>query len=406
MRLLYNLSFDGGERSQMVRCGYVAGCGAVLRRAVRTGELRGDSRRVLAVAVRLLYSVSMDGQWRDAVSGICAELVGDLMQLVADWPSKHVDAELIALLVNVTFPPSTASTSAYSTALCPVTTEDMHQLLKRAQQTVDPLLFKFLHHLTVHYPELSPALSRYAADLISLSVKCAASLDLLFDLMGLIASLPGDSTHHYADLLSQYNYLSFLTKLLSPSSEHPDLRLSALGALGTLISTDSSTRRLGSSGALTALLALADRTDCVDTAVQCMYCLYRIARWAAGRRLVCDSDRGLDVVVSRLDDEVQCVRELALLCCEEMSGESNDWAERIKQVRFEKFNRVWLDRVGGTVSGSRAGKGRAAVAVDDSDEYVGTRPKTAGKTKTLLRARNGSRRSHSRSTSRSRTPSL
>ena len=144
MRLLYNLSFDGGERSQMIRCGYVAGCGAVLRRGVRTGELRGDSRRVLAVAVRLLYSVSMDGQWRDAVSTICGELVGDLVQLVVDWPTKHVDAELIALLVNVTFPPPSVSTAAYATVLCPVTTDDMHLLLKRAQQTVDPLLFKFL----------------------------------------------------------------------------------------------------------------------------------------------------------------------------------------------------------------------------------------------------------------------
>ena len=176
LRLLYNLSFDGGERSQMIRCGYVAGCGAVLRRGVRTGELRGDNKRVLSVAVRLLYSVSMDGQWRDKVSAICAELVGDLVQLVVDWPPKHVDVELIALLVNVTFPPSSGSASPHSTPLCPVTTDDMHLLLKRAQQTVDPLLFKFLHHLTVHYPELSPALSRYAADLISLSVKCASSL--------------------------------------------------------------------------------------------------------------------------------------------------------------------------------------------------------------------------------------
>ena len=408
LRLLYNLSFDGGERSQMIRCGYVAGCGAVLRRGVRTGELRGDSRRVLSVAVRLLYSVSMDGQWRDSVSSICSELVGDLTQLVVDWPTKHVDVELIALLVNVTFPPSSASASAYSTVLCPVTTDDLHLLMKRAQQSVDPLLLKFLHHLTVHYPELSSSLSRYAADLISLSVKCASSLDLLFDLLGLIAALPSDSTHNYADLLSQYNYLSFLAKLLSSSSEHPDLRLCALGALSTLVSTDASTRRLGSSGALTALLSLADRTDCLDTAVQCMYCLYRIVRWAAGRRLACDSEKGLEVVVGRLEDDVQCVRELALLCCEEMSGESNDWAERIKQVRFEKFNRLWLDRVGGTVTGGRAGKGRGGV-VDDCDEYVGARPKTAGKTKMLLRARNGSRRrsrSRSRSSSRSRSPSL
>ena len=258
----------------------------------------------------------------------------------------------------------------------------------------------------MHYPELSPSLSRYAADLISLSVKCAASLDLLFDLLGLIAALPADSTHNYADLLSQYNYLSFLAKLLSPSSEHPDLRLAALGVLSTLVSTDASTRRLGASGALTALLALADRTDCLDTTVQCMYCIYRIVRWAAGRRLVCDSESGLAVVVGRLDDDVQCVRELALLCCEAMSGESGDWAERIKQVRFDKFNRLWLDRVGGTLTAGRTG-GRGRAAVDDSDDYVGARPKTAGKTKTLLRARNGSRRrSNSRSGSRSRTPSL
>ena len=387
LRLLYNLSFDGGERAQMMRCGYVAGCGAVLRRGVRSGELRGDSRRLLAVAVRLLYSVSMDGQWRDAVSGICSELVGDLVQLVVDWPTKHVDTELIALLVNVTFPSPSASASPYATALCPITTDDMHLLLKRAQQTVDPLLFKFIHHLTVHYPELSPALSRYAADLLSLSAKCVSSLDLSFDLLGLIASLPGDSSHNYADLLSQYNYLSLITKLVSPTFEHPDLRLAALGALSTLISTDASTRRLGSSGALSALLALTDRTDCLDTAVQCMYTIYRIVRWGGGRRLVCDSERGLDVVVGRLEDEVQSVRELALLCCDEMSSESVEWAERIKQIRFERFNRLWLDRVGNVLGGGR--------------------PKTAGKTKTLLRARNGSRRrSRSGSRSRSRSPSL
>ena len=399
LRLLFNLSFDDRERKRMVELGYLALCAEVLKKAGREGA----GRTVTAVAVRLLYSLSMDGQWRSEVQRACAGVLNALLGMLVDAPGKLVDVDLVALLINLTAP---SASDADDADLHP---ERLHGLVKRLQQSLDPLLFKLLHHLTNYQPSLAPLFGRHSAELLGLTAR--APSDCLYDALGVAANLPMDDAD-FNDLLLQYNLASTLARHVQGSDD--DVRLQAVRVVGVVASSDAAVRKLTKeSGILKALLATLRRADDVDATAQAMYTVWRLVRWSSGRKALCEASGAMEVIAGLMGSEIACVRELSLLCCEEVMAESADWRERMKAMRFEKFNRRWIDAVGlqdtgqRTKAGGRASRaGRAAD--DDADDYTGQRPKTAGKAKALIGRRDGRRKSRSRSVSpvRSRSPSI
>ena len=402
MRLLYNLSFDDRERERMVRAGYVELCVDALRRAGRGEGSAGQRRRLTTVAIRVLYSLSMDLQWRADVQDACASSMDALLSLVIDCPTKMVDAELVALLINLTCP-SPLSGEPLPLHLSPDT---LQPLVKRVQQSLDPLLLKLLHHLSQCQVELCEMLTRHAAELVGLAVKLGSS-DGLCDALGLLAALPAGELE-WSDLLLHFNFAPFLARQLASGDD--ELRLQAVRVVGVAASSDAAVRKLvKEGGVLKAMLGVLRVALDVDLTVQCLWSAWRLVRWGSGRRAVCEVEGGMEVVAGLMASEVLSVRELSLLCCEEVMRESEEWRERMKVMRFERFNALWMERVGLQPKSGGAGKrsGRAtAVQSDDADDYIGQRPKTAGKAKALIGRREGSRQPRSSSASRSRSPSI
>ena len=409
LRLLYNLSFDDKQRERMVRLDYLPLCVDVVRRASRGDGAQG--RRLTAVAVRVLYSLSMDLQWRPQVQRACAPALTALVQLAVDGPGKWVDLQLVALLVNVT---------RGGAGGMEVGGEALHAAMKRLQQTLDPLLLRLLHHLTTYCPAVRGAMGRYAAELVGLCVKVGVG-EGAYDALGVLGNV-GEGVE-FSELLLQFNFAPQLARLLGGGDE--DLRLQGMRVVGVVASSEAAARKVVAGGGVVRGLVgvLRGGEGGVDAVAQGMWALWRLVRWGSGRAAVCGEEGAMEAVGGWMESEVKAVRELALLCCEEVMEESEEWRERMKGLRFERFNRRWMEALGlrgkgmggkgkggGRGGGGGQGTGRGKVS-DDADEYSMQRPKTAGKAKALLGRRDGSRKGRSRSASpthgaRSRSPSI
>uniref|UniRef100_A0A667ZBR9 Kinesin-associated protein 3a n=1 Tax=Myripristis murdjan TaxID=586833 RepID=A0A667ZBR9_9TELE len=286
LRLLLNLSFDTGLRSQMVQAGLIP----------KLSSLLGNKSDMC-----ILYHISMDDAFKSMFA--YTDCIPQLMKMVFDCGEDKMDAELISFCINL------AANKRNAQVICEG--NGLKMLMKRALHLKDVLMMKMIRNLSQHDGHTKNLFIDYVGDLAA-QINNEETEEFVIECLGTLANLTIPDLD-WELVLKEYNLVPYLKDRLKPGSAEDDLILEVVIMIGTVSMDDSCAALLAKSGIIPALIELLNEAPA--------YLIDLMHDNNAEIRKVCDNT--LDII-AEYDEE---------------------WGKKIQSEKFRFHNAQWLEMV-------------------------------------------------------------
>ncbi|WIA44518.1 hypothetical protein OEZ86_007257 [Tetradesmus obliquus] len=390
LRLLHNLSFDGGLRQQMVQAGLVPQAVQLL-----------DSRQAAPVAAGLLYQLSIEDSAKPLFafcSGALPRLYESIMRAMgagAGAPGQPAAAaaglgvgdsssfagfagvlavaggdlrsvpELIALAVNLAHSKRTAEWFCEG--------ERLERLLRRSLAAADELAWKLLRNLaTSGEQEVAARLLAHARGMTALLQAPSTGPELFVEVLGTlaaacdalsIASSGDSSSSSLAQLLPIDELLRLLQACFMPGALEEDALLEAVVLLGALAGQPEFDEALASCGLLARLVELVAAKKADDEFVlQVCWAFSRCLMTPLTTAALLSLPQVVPYLVDLLQDSCLAVRRVAGACLDAIMDSNEAAAGTIRSLKFEAHNQEWLQLAGPEAHAIMAAAAVAAAA--------------------------------------------
>uniref|UniRef100_A0A8C5C1S6 Kinesin-associated protein 3a n=1 Tax=Gadus morhua TaxID=8049 RepID=A0A8C5C1S6_GADMO len=290
LRLLLNLSFDTGLRSQMVQAGLIPKLSSLLA---------DEGQRQLSMFI--LYHISVDDRFKSMFA--YTDCIPQIMKMVFECGEDRMDTELISFCINL------AANKRNAQVICEG--NGLKMLMKRALKLKDTLMMKMIRNLSQHDGPTKSLFIDYVGDLAA-QISEEEAEEFVIECLGTLANLT------VADLdwelvLKEYHLVPYLKDRLKPGSAEDDLILEVVIMIGTIAMDDAGAAMLAEAGVIPDLIQLLNEAPA--------YLVDLMHDKNAEIRKVCDNT--LDIVAE----------------CDEA------WGRRIQSEKFRWHNSQWLEMV-------------------------------------------------------------
>jgi len=324
LRLLHNLSFDVQLRDDMVRCGLIPKC----------VELMGVPR-FQPVVLGLLYHISMEDKYKSMFTYTdCIPRVYEMLTRVQDLRNTP---ELIALAVNLTTNPRNAE------AMCEGDRFD--KLIRRGFQTCDELAFKVLRNMAqTDSPSIKRRFGPYIEQMVTLLKAPDITAELFVEVLGALANLYIPE-FDFLGLARKHNLLEFLARYSQPGAVDDDILLEVVMFVGVLCN-EGTAPLLVQSGLVNVLFVLmGEKKEDDEFVLQIAFAFNKFLMYDETREALLNHTQVVFYLIDLLQDKNKEVQRVADQCLDIVMDTDEEWAVRIRNLKFEAFNQEWLEVV-------------------------------------------------------------
>ncbi|EFJ41855.1 hypothetical protein VOLCADRAFT_77409 [Volvox carteri f. nagariensis] len=325
LRLLHNLSFDNTLRDDMVKHGLIP----------KAVELMSVPR-FQPVVLGLLYHISMEDKYKSLFTFTdCLNRMYDMLMRVQDLRNTP---ELIALAVNLTQNPRNAET------LCEGDRFD--KMIRRAFQTCDELMFKVLRNLSQQDGlAIKRRFGPYVEQLVTLLRAPDITAELFVEVLGCLANLYIPE-FDFLGLVRKHDLLTFLATYAQPGAVDDDILLEVVMFVGVLCNEGTAPLICQSGLVATLFTLMGDKKEDDEFVLQIAFTFHKFLLHDETRTmLLSNTQQVVFYLVDLLQDKNKEVRRVADQCLDIIMDTDEEWAVRIRNLKFESFNQEWLDVV-------------------------------------------------------------
>uniref|UniRef100_UPI003AADCDC0 kinesin-associated protein 3a isoform X3 n=1 Tax=Centroberyx gerrardi TaxID=166262 RepID=UPI003AADCDC0 len=323
LRLLLNLSFDTGLRSQMVQAGLIPKLSSLLA---------DEGQRQLSMCI--LYHISMDDRFKSMFA--YTDCIPQLMKMVFDCGEDRMDAELISFCINL------AANKRNAQVICEG--NGLKMLMKRALQLKDVLMMKMIRNLSQHDGSTKNLFIDYVGDLAA-QISEEEAEEFVIECLGTLANL-SISDLDWELVLKEYNLVPYLKDRLKPGSAEDDLILEVVIMIGTVSMDDSCAALLAKSGIIPALIELLNAQQEDDEFVcQIVYVFYQMVFHQATRDVIIKDTQAPAYLIDLMHDNNAEIRKVCDNTLDIIAEYDEEWGKKIQSEKFRWHNAQWLEMV-------------------------------------------------------------
>ncbi|KAH8256699.1 hypothetical protein KR038_004678 [Drosophila bunnanda] len=319
LKLVFNLSFDGGLRRKMIAAGYLP----MLVMFINDEKHHG-------IAVKILYHMSLD----DKVKGMftqteCVQMATDAIILNLN---VKVDLDLIALCINLSLNRRNAQIM--------VEGQRLHSLMDRAFKYQDALLMKLLRNLSQH-ESLQSQFIDYVGDLARILTICDDEA-FIVECLGILGNLALTDLD-YSQILQNFQLIPWIRQLLVPCSRLDDLVLDTIVYLGTCACDELCALLFCRAKVVISLIELLKAKQEDDEIVlQIIFVFQQILRHESTREYMIKETESPAYLIDLMHDKNEEIRKVCDYCLDIIAISDTEWAKRIKLEKFRNHNSQWL----------------------------------------------------------------
>ena len=329
LRLLLNLSFDEDMRKSMVER-------ALIPRVVDLMK----NPHFQHVSMALLYHVSVDPGTRGMFAYTPAPKI--LLDFILQVEDLHDAPELIALAVNVTTNAKCAEIMCEHVVSGPKRERGFDALMRRGIRLRDPLAFKVIRNVARASDDARRNFTPYVVDLIRLMKEEEPGSDLMVEVLGTLANLNCDALD-ITETCQEHGLLEYAAILLSPGEVDDDVALEAVMFVGSIV-CEFNAQHVVDCGLVERMYTLmSDKKEDDEFVLQIAHAFGAMLRCEATRERLLRGTQVVHYLVDLLQDTNVEVRKCADSALDAVMDYEEDWAVKIRRLKFESHNREWLD---------------------------------------------------------------
>nr|NP_001259445.2 kinesin associated protein 3, isoform N [Drosophila melanogaster]AGB95288.2 kinesin associated protein 3, isoform N [Drosophila melanogaster] len=319
LKLVFNLSFDGGLRRKMIAAGYLP----MLVMFINDEKHHG-------IAVKILYHMSLD----DKVKGMftqteCVQMATDAIILNLN---VKVDLDLIALCINLSLNRRNAQIM--------VEGQRLHSLMDRAFKYQDALLMKLLRNLSQH-ESLQLQFIDYVGDLARILTICDDEA-FIVECLGILGNLALTDLD-YSQILQNFQLIPWIRQILLPCARMDDLVLDTIVYLGTCACDELCALLFCRAKVVISLIELLKAKQEDDEIVlQIIFVFQQILRHESTREYMIKETESAAYLIDLMHDKNEEIRKVCDYCLDIIAISDSEWAKRIKLEKFRNHNSQWL----------------------------------------------------------------
>ncbi|KAK3239306.1 Adenylyl-sulfate kinase (APS kinase) [Cymbomonas tetramitiformis] len=320
LRLLLNLSFDASMRDDMVQNGLIQKVVELMKNPLFQN-----------VSMALLYHISMDDKCKSmfTYTGIIPWILENLLQI----DDLHTAPELISLAVNLT------QNARNAEVMCEG--NNLLRLLSRGMETLDPLLFKVVRNLSQQETQLKLKFKPFMEGLVSLLKSPETSNELLVEVLGTLGNLNIPEFDYYY-LVREHGLTDFLSAHLDPGEVEDDIVLEVVIFIGTLCN-EPIAPLIVHAGLVEKLFQLmSDKKEDDEMVLQISFTFHRLLLYEPTREALLRHTQVVFYLVDLLQDKNKEVRKIADAALDVIIDTDEEWAIKIRRMKFESHNQDWL----------------------------------------------------------------
>ncbi|KAH8256605.1 hypothetical protein KR026_006062 [Drosophila bipectinata] len=319
LKLVFNLSFDGGLRRKMIGAGYLP----MLVMFINDEKHHG-------IAVKILYHMSLDDKVKAMFTQTeCVQMATDAIILNLN---VKVDLDLIALCINLSLNRRNAQIM--------VEGQRLHSLMDRAFKYQDALLMKLLRNLSQH-ESLQLQFIDYVGDLARILTICDDEA-FVVECLGILGNLALTDLD-YSQILQNFQLIPWIRQLLVPCSRLDDLVLDTIVYLGTCACDELCALLFCRAKVVISLIELLKAKQEDDEIVlQIIFVFQQILRHESTREYMIKETESPAYLIDLMHDKNEEIRKVCDYCLDIIAISDTEWAKRIKLEKFRNHNSQWL----------------------------------------------------------------
>jgi hypothetical protein len=328
LRLLLNLSFDIGLCDAMVKEGLLPKLVALLG---------NESERILVLCI--LYHISISDKCRPMFSLTdCTPL---LMKMISESTEEHVEAEVVALGINLACHPLNAQKMAEGPGLA--------VLVRRAVTTRDHLLLKMVRNITQHEDQrLKRLFLDFIPDFGNVIVQQQDD-QLVVEALGILGNLTLMDLD-YLKIIEEFRLLPFISSVLQAPKVEDDVTLEVIILVGTLSIDETTASVLASQGIIELLIdLLKDKQEDDELVLQVIYVFYQMTTHTASRTKMIKDTNAPEYLIELMNDKNKEVSKSCNKALDILLEYDEEVAQKVQLERFRRYNALWLSMVHGEI---------------------------------------------------------
>lgn len=339
LRLLHNLSFDVQLRDDMVKNGLIPKCVELM-----------NVPRFQPVVLGLLYHVSMEDKYKSMFTYTdCIPRVYEMLTRVQDLRNTP---ELIALAVNLTNNPRNAEVMCEG--------DRFDKLIRRGFQTCDELAFKVIRNLSqVDSIAIKRRFGPYIEQMVMLLKAPDITAELFVEVLGALANLYIPE-FDFLGLVRKHNLLQFLATYSQPGAVDDDILLEVVMFVGVLCNEGTAPLLVQSGLVNTLFVLMGEKKEDDEFVLQISFAFNKFLMYDDTRMALLNYTQVVFYLIDLLQDKNKEVQRVADQCLDIVMDTDEEWAVRIRNLKFEAFNQEWLEVVAtppDQLMGRQAGNG-------------------------------------------------
>lgn len=322
LKLIFNLSFDGRIRAEMISAG-------LLTKLVTF--LSDDKHH--EVVTRILYHMSLDDKVKSMFTYTeCVPLATDMLVLNLN---PKVDLDLIGLCVNLALNKRNAQLMIENNRL--------HTLMSRAFKYQDSLLMKMLRNISQH-ESLRSHFVDFVGDLAQVLTVCD-NQRFVIECLGILGNLSLPDLD-YSAIIENFSLIPWIRKVLVPGNFTDDLVLDTVVFLGTCVCDEACAMLLCKADIVLSLIELLKAKQEDDEMVlQIIFVFQQILRNESTRGYMIKDTEAPAYLIDLMHDKNPEIRKVCDFCLDIIAACDSEWSIRIKLEKFRNHNAQWLEMV-------------------------------------------------------------
>eukprot|EP00798_Chlamydomonas_sp_ICE-L_P013630 gene13630-19508_t len=326
LRLLHNLSFDQSQREEMVKHGLIT----------KSVELI-SAPRFQPVVLGLLYHVSIEDKCKNMFT--YTDCIPRMYEMLTRAQDLRNTPELIALAVNLT------QNTRNAEVMCEGDRFD--RLIRRAFQTCDELAFKVVRNLSQQDSlNVKRRFGTYIEQMVMLLKAPDITAELFVEVLGTLANL-FIPEFDFLGLVRMHTLLQFLATYAQPGAVDDDILLEVVMFVGVLCNEGTAPLLVESGLVNTLFVLMGEKKEDDEFVLQIAFSFNKFMMFEETRSALLHNTQVVFYLVDLLQDKNKEVRRVADQCLDVIMDTDEEWAVRIRNLKFESFNQEWLDAVSG-----------------------------------------------------------
>lgn len=325
LRLLHNLSFDTHMRDEMVKHGLIP----------KAVELM-LTPRFQPVILGLLYHVSMEDKYKSMFS--YTDAIGKMYDMLIKVQDLRNTPELIALAVNLT------QNVRCAEMLCDGDRFD--RMIRNAFAKCDELAFKVVRNLAqTESMNIKRRFGPYVEQMVQLLKAPDITAELFVEVLGTLSNMYIPE-FDFLGLVRKHNLLNFLATYAQPGAVDDDILLEVVMFVGVLCNEGTAPLLVQSGLVNTLFQLMGEKKEDDEFVLQIAFSFSRFLMFEETRSaLLNNTQQVVFYLVDLLQDKNKEVRRVADGCLDTIMDTDEEWAVRIRNLKFESYNQEWLDIV-------------------------------------------------------------